>query len=289
MNKIKLSLFLISIEIAASLLLKQNFSYWLDDYRNCKREYDYSQCSAHTFPSKGFQCCNKKGSYKIDNKTEYYENCDFSVNPIKQAQDDQMTDNGKRIIKEYLGSLLFSDETSKTEMNYTCPDGKLDFSLDQKEFTQEEKEKYNDKNHCLYYYGRGEEILKINITKETCFNAILSTAGNSEVSCGFYETKLYFEDKTTESFPRCFLFNDDIFTNKNMGFFIKSFIADYAISYSGEFRKGLSKFQITMTNSKGKSATYDSETDSVTINNSETISSKFLNYKNLLIFILLFI
>ena len=44
-----------------------------------------------------------------------------------------------------------------------------------------------------------------------------------------------------------------------------------------------------MTNSKGKSATYDSETDSVTINNSETISSKFLNYKNLLIFILLFI
>ena len=74
-----------------------------------------------------------------------------------------------------------------------------------------------------------------------------------------------------------------------MGFFIKSFIADYAISYSGEFRKGLSKFQITMTNSKGKSATYDSETDSVTINNSETISSKFLNYKNLLIFILLFI
>ena len=149
MNKIKLSLFLISIEIVASLLLKQNFSYWLEDYRSCKGEYNYSQCTAHTFPSKGFQCCNKKGSYKIDNKTEYYENCDFSVNPIKPAQDDQMTDNGKRIIKEYLGSLLFSGETSKEEMNYTCPDGKLDFSLDQIEFSPEEKEKYNDKNHCL--------------------------------------------------------------------------------------------------------------------------------------------
>ena len=68
-----------------------------------------------------------------------------------------------------------------------------------------------------------------NLTKEICFNSILSTVGkNKGVSCGYFNVTVYFTDNTQENKERCFLFNDDILKNKNIGLITKMEISDSA-------------------------------------------------------------
>ncbi len=76
-----------------------------------------------------------------------------------------------------------------------------------------------------------------------------------------------------------------------MGILLKTALLINSVSESRSLND-LSKFQVTMTNSKGQSATYYSDTDSIIVNNNnggDTISAKFLNYRYLLLLILLFI
>ena len=90
---------------------------------------------------------------------------------------------------------------------------------------------------------------------------------------------MYLTDNTQKNIERCFLFNDDIFKNKNIGFITKIEISDSARNLA----KGVSYFKIYATNSKGGYYTYDSSNDAIIV---DTNSSKFL-YNKYLFFIML--
>ena len=283
MNKIKTTLFLIFIEIATSLILKENLNDWKADFISCTRGDDVNKCFEKKFASKGYQCCKSKILETKGDKTDEGEKCDIGSNPMQPE-----TNNDKIMAKEYLGFQIFyyDRKISRLENNYTCSDGKINYIIDQNDYTEEEKVKLKDKNHCLAHTESTS-----NITKETCFNSVLSITGNSGVSCGFFQSKLFSNDSTTIDYNYCYLFDDDVLTKKNMGILLKTALLINSVSESRSLND-LSKFQVTMTNSKGQSATYYSDTDSIIVNNNnggDTISAKFLNYRYLLLIILLFI
>ena len=283
MNKIKTTLFLIFIEITTSLLLKQSLNDWKTDYMSCRDEQEVSKCFEKSFPSKGYQCCKSKVKQIMEDKTEESERCEIHSNPLRPN-----TENDKIMIKEYVGFQLFyyGRKINRLENNSTCPDGKIDIVVDPKDYTQEEQVKLKDKNHCLAH-----DESNSNITKETCFNSVLSITGNPGVSCGFFQSKLFSNDSTAIDYNYCYLFDNDVLTKKNIGTFLKGVLITNSVAESSRSSIDLSKFQVTMTNSKGQSATYDSNTDSIIVNNNDgdTISAKFLGYRYLLVLILLFI
>ena len=81
-------------------------------------------------------------------------------------------------------------------------DGNFDFSYASKDYTEEQINKFKSDNYCLRTLYK--ELLPANITKETCFNSQLATTGNSGISCGYYEMKLYFNDNTEGDFKGCY-------------------------------------------------------------------------------------
>ena len=161
-------------------------------------------------------------------------------------------------------------------------DGNFGFSYASKDYTEEEIGKFKSDNYCLRTLYK--ELRPASITKETCFNSQLATTGNSGISCGYYEMKLYFNDNTEGDFKGCYLFNDDTLKNKNVGFLFKKNSEDYSTMAADEAKKEVSHYKITMTNKEGKYFSYNSLDDTVT-----TDSAKFLHFKFIILLVLILI
>ena len=284
MNKFKILCFILLIEIFSSLLLEPNFGSTKKDFSKCKNHTDTKQCSSVIFDTKNFQCCNLKS------KEKGIEECDVMVKPLQSANDELKTENGKIITREFGGYNLFSND-SDIKFNdhyFTCKDGELNFIFDPKSYNDEEKAKYKSDKHCIYYSSL--EYQQENITKETCYNAILASTGNSGVSCGYYEFKLNFDDKTKGDYHACFLFNEDILKTKNLGLWTKMMTEEIATNAEYELNKTYSNYQFTATNSKGKSFIYYSINDTIIASDSSNLYlSRFFNSRYILLLILFLI
>ena len=118
--------------------------------------------------------------------------------------------------------------------------------------------------------------------------------------------KLYHNDSTVGDYKSCFLFNEDTLKNKNAGALFKQYSEYYSTLEAKRAKKELSYYQITMTNPKGRYFKYNSLDDTVTVDNNtdsakfnslddtvtvdnNTDSAKFLDYRYILIFILILI
>ena len=281
MNKLKIFCFILLIEILSSILLKQNFGSTQEDFSKCRNQTYRKQCESVTFENNNFQCCN------FESKEKRLEGCLVMIKPIKLAQVELATENGRKMTKEIGGYDLFSNGSSLMTNDYyfTCPDGEANFKYDPNAYTEEEKAKFKSDNHCLYYSSR--EYPHEKITEEICYNAILSTTENSTISCGYYELKLNFKDGSTGIYKSCFLFNDDILSTKNLGLWTKTTAEEMATEAEYKEDKKYSNYQFNATNSKGEYFIYYSINDTVFVDgssDSDHNKSRFLN--NGIIFLL---
>ena len=252
MKKLKIFFFFLLLKACSFYQLEQRFGSRNTDFDLCIAQ-DINKCHDIKFEAKGFQCCK----CKVNNSPI----CNPMVSPIKLAQDEMATENGKILTRENIGFSMFKDNLTSSSYEFECPDGKLAYKYEDKNYTIEEHKKFKSQNHCLNYYNR----MSISITKETCYNAILSTTGNSGVSCGYYEFDMKMTDNSNYKFQTCFLFNDDIITTKKLGFLKKQMGEDVALRVAIENEKELSSYKMTGTNSKNKCFIYDSVNDEVSI------------------------
>ena len=285
----KLFIFLLSIGIFSSLLLEENFKSVTSDAIKCNSYEDTTKCKEIMFETKSFQCCNQRKKSVRGDKTSESEECFPIINPVKPAQDETITTNGQIMIKEYFGFNKFMNEEKSTDISdeyyYTCQDGSFNFKVDFADYTNEEIKKYNDINHC-FNFDRDEPYKPAD--KETCFNSILATAEkDSGVSCGFFEYQINLNDSTTRNYSLCFLFDEEIIENKNIGFMMKQLLTIIANKVAVSEEKELSDYKITGTNYKGSSFTYYFSNDNFIVDG-EPNYYKFLEYKYLfLIFLFL--
>ena len=251
MSKIKIFILFLVIKICSFYQFEQGFGSRNSDLQNCALKEN--QCSEFIFTAKGFQCCN----CAINKESKCY----YMISPIKLAQDEETTENGKLLTKEYMGFTMIKDELEYLSYDFDCTDGKLSFKYELSNFSPEEQEKLKSPNHCINYNSEysGE------ITKDICYKADLATTGNSGVSCGYYEFDIILEDNSKVKHQACFLFNDDIRTTKNIGYTIKQMAEQEAEQVATQKEKELSSYQMTGTNSKEKSFIYFSINDTVSI------------------------
>ena len=105
-----------------------------------------------------------------------------------------------------------------------------------------------------------EEVTNENI----CYDSIVATATEtSGVSCGFFKYTLYFGDGTKGQYKTCFLFNNDIFKTKNLGYWTKTISITNALVNSLKFFNFFTNYKISFSNSNGDKLIYDSATDTV--------------------------
>lgn len=274
MKKIKLLFFFVSLEIFSAILLKEESNSINDDTLKCL--YGAStECNSIKLASNNYQCCTQNIKSYLDNQNPLeYQICDLTINPIKAGEEEMETEKGK-ISKEYFGyNSYYSQYESfiiRQEIEINCEDGNLNLLMRKSDYTDEEKNKFKSKSHCLrFLFGVTEE----EANKETCFDSILSTVSqDSGVSCGFYEITLNFNDGTNTNFNSCCIFNDDIIENKNIGYWTKWMMYRLTLNKSNKMGKQLSNFKMAFTNSKGKTLLYDSSTDIVTDSDSKSVSS----------------
>ena len=286
MNKLKLLSFILLIEIFTSLLLEKNFGSTKDDFDKCRSENDTTKCASVQFETKNFQCCK----FKFKPDTTGDEMCNVMVKPLRPAQEELNTINGEIMTKEIGGYELFSN-SSMLMTNYydfTCQDGNLNYVYEPDNYTVEEKEIFKSSNHCLYY--KGIEYSQENITQHICYNADLAISKDSRVSCGYYEFKLNFQDASTDNYKACFLFNEDILTTKNLGFWTKVNVEEIVANAESKKGKYYTSYQFKATDSKGQYFIYYSINDSViTSTDSNSNTSGFLYSRNILLLILFYI
>lgn len=289
----KLIFFLLSIEIFSSLLLEESFSSITNDIMECASQTDATKCQNKKFETKTFQCCNEIKKSTKNGQTSEESVCTPTINPIKPAQDEVATDNGKIMLKEYFGFQMFvggreseNIENISNEYKITCQDGNFNFKVESQDYTEEEKKKFNNTNHC-FNFDRDQPYK--NPDKETCLNSILSTAGKgSGVSCGYFKYEINFNDSTTGNGSLCFLFNENIIKNKNIGFMMKQLLTALINNKAIRQEKELSNFKLIGTNSKGSSFTYYSSNDNFIVNGDSNYQ-RFLGYNYLLLIFLFLI
>ena len=253
MNTLKILFFFFAIKICSFYQFEQRFGSRNTDFYECMSKAS-NQCFEVKFTSKYFQCCKN-----IINKSS---KCNIMLSPIKSAQDELKTENGKILTKELMGFSMFNAEKQDNlSSDFECSDGKLNFKYYLSDFTEEEKVKFKSQKHCLKINAEYTEA----ITKDICYKADLATAGNSGASCGFYEFDIIFGDKSKIKHQTCFLFNDDIRTTKNLGYSIKQMAEMEAVKVAGQQQKELSSYQMIGTNSKEKSFKNYSVNDTVSI------------------------
>ena len=292
MNKFKIFFFFFLLKACSFHQLEQSFGSRNNDFDTCMVQ-DINKCPDIKFEAKGFQCC----------KCTYNNSpiCNPMVSPIKSAQDEMATENGKILTREYIGFALFNDGQQYISYDFECPDGKFGFKYETKNYTTGEQEKFKDQNHCLKYFNEKPESIK----EDTCYNAKLATTGNSNVTCGYYEFDIIMTDNSTTKYQTCFLYNDDIRTTKNMGNLIKQMAENVAVMAAIYKEKELLSYQMTGTNSENKYFIYysvndtvispsdveptDSDEPSDTTDGTKPNLSKFINGRYILVLILFYI
>ena len=268
MQMLKLFCLLISFQLFSSLLIQDKINSIQDDIINCLQQEDKTQCPAYKFESKYWQCCSQKTIDKYNDEViKEEELCTFGINPIQPGIDESSTENGKTLLKEISGYDYFRTDVEKNvtsqEMKMSCGDGDLSMVYNLNDFTEEEKARFKSDNLCMRFFMNDTEKV---VDENTCYDSIVATANEgSGISCGFYDHTLYFSDNTSEKFNTCFLFNDDIIKNKNMGFWIKMITFSNSMRKSVELEKLLSHYTVSFSKSKGKNLIYDSTTDTVII------------------------
>lgn len=285
MKNLQIFFFILSLGFYSSIESNQNLALNKDDLNNCLNQKNLTECSKVKFGTKSFQCCYYKIESKIEGiKPSSQEMCYPVINPIKPAQDEKKTENGRKVSKEFEGYSIFSaPNILSIDINIVCPDGNLDFKYETNDFTEEEKAKFKYDTHCLKYINTDTNIG--NITKEVCYNSILSSVGDSGVSCGYFEFKMLYINGNISNYKTCFLFNEDIPKTKNMGFWTKQIMELISIMNEEKMKNEISYYQLKASNSKGQFFIYDSSKDSI-IDSSDANDAKFLSIKYLILLIL---
>ena len=292
MKKLQILSFFLVMKICSLYLSEQRLGSRSTDFNDCTQK-DANLCSDVKFTEKGFQCCKFSDSES--------PKCNIMVSPIKSAQDEANSENGKILYKEYFGYYIFNAESPENfASEIQCEDGNLNFKYEVKDYTSEQQEKFKSQKHCLFYNAEPPE----EITKNLCYNADLATTGNSGISCGYFELDIVMTDNSKVKQQTCFLFNDDIRTTKNLGYSIKQMAEEVALNVARGEGKELLSYQMTGTNSKEKSFIYYSVNDTVSIpidpiptdtDTSDTTDgtkpniSKFINSGYILLLILFYI
>ena len=275
MSKLKIFFFFLSIEICLFYQFEQRFSSRNSELDDCSAITDMNQCIPFKFTIKGFQCC--KSSVNKNSR------CNPMVNPIYLAKNESAKENGKILNREYFGHTLINDGLSSIVYDFDCADGKISFQYESKNYTDKEQEKLKSPQHCLNHYNKKEST-----SKSTCFNSVVAAAGNSGVSCGYYEFDLIMTDNSTAKYQTCFLYNEDIRTTKNMGYLIKQMAENIADREAINREKILNKYIMKGVNNQGKYFIYESLNDTVSTPPGSD-GAKFLSNKFALLLILFYI
>ena len=275
MSKLKIFLFFLSIKICSFYQFEQRFGSRNTELDDCTYITDLNKCLTVTFIAKGFKCC--KSTLNTDKR------CTPMVSPIYLATNESAKDNGKILNREFFGYNLINDQKPSISMNFECADGKISYQYESKNYTDKEQEKLKSPQHCLSHYNKKEST-----SKSTCFNSVVATAGNSGVSCGYYEFDLIMTDNSTAKYQTCFLYNDDIRTTKNMGYLIKQMAESVAVREAINREKILNKYIMKGVNNQGKYFIYESLNDTVSTPPGSD-GAKFLSNKFALLLILFYI
>ena len=288
MNKGNIFIILAVIGIITALLPDKEFNSVIDDNSMCsKKNATKNECNSFQFQDKSFQCCKLMSETNYNGKISKEETCNVMTSPINTAINEMNTENGKKILKEFFGFSAFKNKNPGNvnfleKFNFSCNDGSLPLEFNISDYSDAQKIEFNDTNYCLNYSS------EIKVDKETCYNAKVTQSG---IFCGYYDFVLELKDGNTTKFNTCFLFNDDIVKNKNMGFFTK-FISEFtSFSEAKRLGKELSKYKLTFSRKDGKTVKYDSATGTVEIEEDKgnDNSGKMLGLKYLILIIALLI
>jgi len=265
MRKIKIFCLIVSFQLFSSFMMPGNNNPLFQDSNKCAVEFDKTKCSAVDFEDKTFQCCSQKKIEKGKDSDQIEEKCAFTIAPLQPGIEEMETENGKIMLKEISGMNFFRAEegtnTTSQEVEITCKDGNLNMAVDINDYSEEEKARFKSDNLCLRFLNNyKEEVTNENI----CYDSIVATATEtSGVSCGFFKYTLYFGDGTKGQFKTCFLFNNDIFKTKNLGYWTKTISITNALVNSLKFFNFFTNYKISFSNSNGDKLIYDSATDTV--------------------------
>ena len=285
MNKINICIFLAVIGIIIAILPDLEFNSAIDDINMCSRKNaTKNECNSFQIDDSRFQCCKLMAETNKDGTINKEESCSAMTNPINTAINEMNTENGKKIMKELIGFSMFKDKNPGNvnfteKVNFTCNDGNLPFEFNIKDYSEAQKVEFNDSNYCLNYSSG------IKVDKETCYNAKVTQSG---ISCGYFDLQLVLNNSNPMNFNTCFLFNDDIVKNKNIGFITKYLSDMTSLSEAKSLGKELLSYKLTFSRKDGKTVKYDSSTGEVKIEGEDN-SGKMLGLKYMILIIALLI
>ena len=267
MSKINIFIIFAVIGIITTLLPKKEFKSVIDDINMCsQKNATKNECNSFQFEDNNFQCCKLMFEVNIsDTINSKGESCSVMINPINTVIDEMNTENGIKIWKEYMGFSAFKNRNpgnvnNYEKFNFSCNDGYLPLEFNIKDYSDSQKVLFNDTNYCLNYTSSSK------VDKETCYNANVSQSG---IFCGYYDFILELNNSNTKNFNTCFLYNDDIVKNKNIGFITKFVTELMSLKVANSSGHELLNYKLTFSRKGGKTVKYDSASGAVEIEGGE--------------------
>lgn len=176
--------------------------------------------------------------------------------------------------KEYYGFLLRDENgipSVNIELKVNCIDKQKSSVINYNQLNEQDKEDFNNENHCLSYVFNIFNGDIQDTSEETCYKAIVSQSAKKEgLECGYLNIKLNYEDKTQKTIKTCYLFYPDLYKTDKLDIMTQSRIYDIVQKFKyNDDKYSLSSYTIQTGNLEGISATYDSINQKVTLNNGE--------------------
>ena len=258
-----------------------------DDDLLCSRTADKNKCKETILTSDVLECCKVKViTVREDTPTES-NFCSAQVKPFSSSIEYFKTQIGEAVYKENMGfrymNKMDSAKIIEAGNYYDCTSGQFNVVVNLRNFTDEEKSILQSDNHCLKhgdYYTHPSDF-------ETCSNSsILESSEELGLTCGFYEIHVNLKNGTTIKDKICNIFDKNIYKSKKLGYYDRDSLNSLFYDHIRMAGVEADNYVAYITGIKDKTLVYYSANNSV-IYDEPTNNSKFLNFRNLILFWLL--
>ncbi len=241
----------------------------------CKKNNNKENCLSIKLGSSDYQCCYIKESCSAITLENYFL---YSNNILKAMNKE---------ISGFKYSIENNFESNYTFFQGECQNGKINFSEEDIQYTEDDKKILKSNNHCLYYHYKVLSKELVN-SKDTCLNAdLLKSSEDLGIECGYYEFTIYNEIIGEKTIKTCYLFNPEIIKNKNIDDGNKYIFNRIASELSGDGKFSSYTFDIHYSNEV--SFSYDSKTNELSEISEKDSSNILYIYKHIFLLFLFLI
>ena len=269
-------LFCFLIALSHSKLPKISFKSFLENLNSdfdeedpCRTQKDKASCLAFPSVLSYAQCCYIKA---VDDGIPN-EECQLSPKPLKDITDIVKAKQFDPLTREVYGFMKYGSgedvpDASVMKVEVNCPDGDLEFSFEGYKYTDDEAKTLASEDHCLYYtLSSFMDPTKKGYVWEN--GKLLKSAKDADIECGNLAVTVK-SGSTETSFKTCMLVAYDMFSKMNMPKILNEQIKEM-------ISEGADKVVVELSDSKGRTIKYDSETGKIIANNSSILTiSKYL-------------